>query len=71
MRNAAALRNRYFAKIYWGTKYCLLQKYGRKAKVPAPVLKKLRAFGKQYRLTDINEANIRKVDDSKLLTPVP
>jgi hypothetical protein len=56
------LRNRYFAKIYWRTKYCLLQKYGRKAKVPAPVLKRLRAFGKQYGLTDIKEANIRKVD---------
>jgi hypothetical protein len=56
------LRNRYFAKIYWRTKYCLLQKYGKKAKVPASVLKKLRAFAKKYDLWDIKPDNVRKVD---------
>lgn len=55
-------RNHYFAKIYWRTKYCLLQKYGRKAKVPKAQLEKLRAFGRKNHLTDIKSDNIRKID---------
>lgn len=57
------IRNRYFAKIYWRTRYCLLQKYGKKAKVPISELAKLKAIGKKYGLTDIRADNIRKVDD--------
>jgi hypothetical protein len=56
------IRNRYFAKIYWHTKYCLLQKYGKKVHVPKDELKKLRARVKQYRLDDIRADNVRKVD---------
>ena len=29
-------RNRYFAKIYWKTKYCLLQKYGKRVGTVPP-----------------------------------
>ena len=56
------LRNRYFARIYWKTKYCLLQKYGTKRIVPLPALHRLQRFGSEFGLTDIRPANVRKVD---------
>src|SRR6266705_1174440 len=33
-RLPANIRNRYFGKVYWKTRYCLLQKYGKEGKVP-------------------------------------
>ncbi|HWC94855.1 MAG TPA: hypothetical protein VG475_17305, partial [Pseudolabrys sp.] len=39
------IRNRYFAKIYWQTKYCLLQKFGIKASVPAKEIRRLKGIG--------------------------
>jgi len=56
------IRNRYFAKVYWRTKYCLLQKYGKSSKVPPERLKKLKRIAKKYGLTDVRPANVRKVD---------
>jgi len=57
------IRNRYFAKIYWTTKYCLLQKYGRQADhIPPRQLKKLKAVARACGLTDVRPGNIRKVD---------
>ncbi len=56
------LRNRYFAKIYWRTKYCLLQKYGKRTSIPSDRLKKLKSIAKQYKLTDVRPDNVRKVD---------
>jgi len=56
------IRNRYFAKIYWLTDHCLLQKYGRATRVPDHELRKLKSVGKEYGLRDIRPANIRKVD---------
>ena len=61
-RLPANIRNRYFAKIYWNTKYCQLQKFGRKAKIPKAELMKLKLIGKKYGLTDIRPQNVRKVD---------
>ena len=58
----ANIRNRYFAKIYWLTDHCLLQKYGRESRVPEKTLRKLKDIGKKYGLRDIRPANIRKVD---------
>ncbi len=55
-------RHRYFARIYWRTKYCLLQKFGKAAKVPAGRLRRLKAVGRRYGLKDIRPANVRKVD---------
>src|SRR3990172_7952406 len=53
------LRNRYFAKIYWHTKYCLLQKYGRSVKhVPSREMKILKRFAKDRGLCDIRKDNI-------------
>ena len=54
--------NRYYAKVYWFTKYCMLQKYGIKSKVSKSELKRLQKIGKQYGLGDIRPDNIRKVD---------
>lgn len=56
------LRNRYFSKIYWRTKYCLLQKYGKGGKVPEKRMTQLKSVAKRYGLTDVRPANIRKVD---------
>ena len=56
------IRNRYFAKVYWHTKYCLLQKYGREANVPAGKMLRLKKIGREYGLKDIRPANVRKVD---------
>ena len=56
------LRNRYFAKIYWKTKYCLLQQFGTKRTVPPKALCGLKRIAREHELTDIRPANIRKVD---------
>ena len=61
-RLPANIRNRYFAKIYWHTKYCLLQKYGKKVAIPERELQKLRKIGKKCRIMDIKKDNVRKVD---------
>jgi len=60
-RLPANVRNRYFAKIYWRTKYCLLQKYGTAGPVPPARLAKLETVAKRHGLTDIRPANIRRV----------
>jgi hypothetical protein len=61
-RVPSTLRNRYFAKVYWRTRYCLLQKYGTSGRVPPERLLRLKEVGRRFRLTDIREANIRKVE---------
>jgi hypothetical protein len=58
------IRNRYFAKIYWRTKYTLLQKYGKTTRVSGEELKKLKEIGKKYAMWDIRQANIRKINGS-------
>src|SRR5712691_3372301 len=55
------IRNRYFARIYWPTKYFVLQKFGEKRPVPPDELRRLRAKTRKY-LTDVREDNIRFVD---------
>jgi len=51
---------RYFAKIYWRQGLFMLQKYGKKTKVPPKELKKLKEIGKKCGLKDIRKANIMK-----------
>ncbi|MFH1072461.1 MAG: hypothetical protein V1743_03455 [Nanoarchaeota archaeon] len=41
----------------------MLQKYGKKVKVPAKELEKLKLVGNKYDLKDIREANIMKFDN--------
>jgi|SRR3989338_4348326 len=54
-------RNRYLGKIYWHTKYCLLQKWGKKPRGLSkkdPRLIKLKKKLKYYGLTDIRPDNV-------------
>lgn len=56
------LRHVYFAKIYWHTKYCLLQEYGVEAKVTAEELVQIRSIASKFGLLDISCENIRNVN---------
>lgn len=51
-----------FAKVYWATKYCMLQKFGEKKKVPSKELARLKEVGRKWQLSDVREENIRHVD---------
>ena len=53
--------NRYFAKVYWRTKYCLLQKFGSECSVPPSRLARLKQVAGKYGLTDVRPGNIRCV----------
>ena len=55
------IRNKHFAKIYWFTKYCMLQKYGIKTKINKIGLLKMKRIGNKYGLRDIKPDNIREV----------
>jgi len=57
-----SVRHRLFARMYWHTKYCLLQEYGSKTQVSLADVNKLREFGYQYGLIDIKSKNIRSVN---------
>lgn len=56
------IRNRCFAKIYWHTRFCLLQKYGKAVTIPPQELEILKEKGTRYGLTDVRVANVRKVE---------
>jgi hypothetical protein len=56
------IRHVYFAKIFWHTKYCLLQEYGVEAVVSAQDLVQLREIASMYGLLDITCENIRSVN---------
>jgi hypothetical protein len=56
------LRHVYFARIFWHTKYCLLQEYGVEAEATHDQLIKLRSIGYTYGLLDITCENIRNVN---------
>ena len=55
-------RNRLFAKIYWKSKYCLLQKYGKATRISQKKLLELRRTANGFRLRDIKADNVRLVD---------
>ena len=55
-------RNRDFAKVYWATKYCMLQKYGKRRRVPHTELLRLRQEARKRHLGDVREDNIRFVE---------
>lgn len=54
------IRNRYFAKIYWRHNQFMLQKFGKKVKVPDTEISRLKKIGMKYKLRDIRGANIMK-----------
>jgi hypothetical protein len=58
------IRERYFAKIHWHTKYSLLQEWGKEVNVALKDIEKLKMIGAKYGLIDIQKKNIRKVNGS-------
>jgi hypothetical protein len=58
------IKNRYFAKIYWSHNLFMLQKFGKKAKVPKTVEVTLRRIGRENGLKDVRKANIMKFGKS-------
>ncbi len=62
MAKKGGLADRYFARYYWKTRYCLLQKYGKRRIVPDAVLKDLRVRAHRAGLSDIKKDNIRYID---------
>jgi hypothetical protein len=57
------LRHEFLAKMFWHTKYCLLQEYGTECEISVEELNKLRELGYKYGLIDIKPLNIRKIGD--------
>jgi hypothetical protein len=55
-------RHQLFAKIFWHTKYCLLQQYGSPAKVSQKELDNLRVTVYKYGISDIKPDNLIRVD---------
>lgn len=56
------IRNRYFAKIYWRTKYTMLQKFGKNGNIHDEDLAKLRKVAKRHGLSDIGARNVKRID---------
>jgi peptidoglycan/xylan/chitin deacetylase (PgdA/CDA1 family) len=56
-------RHQYFARIYWHTKYCLLQQYGLPVYVSPEQLRQLRQAVYRYGIFDIKAENLRSIDD--------
>ena len=57
-----SLRHVYLARVFWHTKYSILQEYGLEAEVSRQQLLQLRALAGKYGLLDITCDNIRVVD---------
>ena len=58
----ANLRHVYFARVFWHTKYCLLQEYGVEADASAQGVAQLREIASKYGLLDITCDNIRSIN---------
>jgi hypothetical protein len=56
------LRHVYLARIFWHTKYSILQEYGVEAEVSRQQLLQLRALAGKYGLLDITCDNIRSIN---------
>lgn len=61
-RMPRSLRRVYFARIFWHTKYCLLQEFGAETEVTSQELSQIRAVASKYGLLDISCDNIRNVN---------
>ena len=57
-----SMRHQLFAKIFWHTKYCLLQQYGYSANVTQKELDILRRTVYKYGISDIKAENLRMFD---------
>lgn len=57
-----SVRHQFFARIFWHTKYCLLQEYGAPAKVTPQQLSELRCSVNRYGVFDVKADNLRAVN---------
>jgi hypothetical protein len=57
-----SVRHRLFAKVYWHTKYCLLQEYGYPVRVSEQQLFEIRRMVYKYGIFDVKAANLKRVD---------
>lgn len=56
------MRHQVFAKIFWHTKYCLLQEYGYPVHVTELQLQRLRREVNRYGIFDVKAQNLRAID---------
>lgn len=57
------MRHKLFAKIFWHTKYCLLQEYGFPAHVTQEELTRLRQIVNRYGIFDVKAENVKCIDE--------
>ncbi len=57
-----SVRHLFFARMYWHTKYCLLQEYGYPTNVTAEQLTRIRQVVYRYGIFDVKADNLRKID---------
>ena len=57
-----SLRHQVFARIFWHTKYCLLQEYGYPVQVTQEELTRLRSIVYRYGIFDVKAENLKRVD---------
>ena len=57
-------RDVYFARIFWHTKYALLQEWGIEVEVSPQQLLQLRGIAEKYGLLDVTCDNIRSIDSN-------
>jgi hypothetical protein len=55
------VRHRFFARIYWHTKYCLLQEYGLPIQVTNQQLNQIRQAVYRYGIIDIKAENLKNI----------
>jgi hypothetical protein len=55
-------RHVHFARVFWHTKYCLLQEFGVEAEVTPEELVQLRSIASRFGLLDISCENIRNIN---------
>ena len=56
------MRHKLFARIFWHTKYCLLQEYGFPAQVTQEELTHLRRIVYRYGIFDVKAENLKRID---------
>jgi hypothetical protein len=57
-----SIRHQVFAKIFWHTKYCLLQEYGFPVQVNEAELTRLRRIVYRYGIFDVKVENLKRID---------
>jgi len=56
------IRHQVFARIFWHTKYCLLQEFGFPAQVSAGELTRLRRLVYRYGIFDVKTENLKRIN---------